>query len=197
MLNSTKTRDLRGKYHSICNSQSVSLDDPNAIWIVESGCVAVFATTVDDRTESTRRYLFSVNQGEALFGCSPVPIGFLTGSAQANRQLVAVPIGEATLLKVDRDCIEEFAASSDIRLINWIETWLQQMDLVLAYLPKSATQPSVKIQTHFSLIEGQIFQPEPDSVIWVQIQQGAACWLGFQEFILTPSTDILPLTRCF
>lgn len=195
MLNSTKTRDLRGKYHSISDNKSVSLNDPNAIWIVESGCVAVFAITVHDRTESTRRYLFSVNQGEALFGCGHVPIGFLTGSAQASRQLVAVPIGEATLLKVDRDCIEEFAASADIRLINWIESWLQQMDLVLAYLPKPATQPKVEAQMHFSLIEGQTFQSEPDQIVWVQIQQGAVCWLGFQEFILTPSTDILPLTR--
>lgn len=195
MLNSIKAHDLRGKYCSINGSESVSLNDSDTVWIIESGCVAVFATTVHDRIESTRRYLFSVNKGEALFGCSHVPIGFLTGSAQSSRQLVAVPIGEATLLKVDRDCIEAFAATADVRWINWIETWLQQMDLVLAYLPKPATQPKVEAQTHFSLIEGQTFQPESDQIVWVQIQQGSVFWLGFQEFILTPSTDILPLTH--
>jgi NHLM bacteriocin system ABC transporter ATP-binding protein len=199
MLNLVKSfnlhGNLRGTHHTVSSNQLIPLNDPNGVWIVESGCIAIFAVTTRDRIESARRYLFNVTKGEALFGCTQVPLGFLAGSAQASCQLVAVPMGEATLLKLDQDCIEECVADADTRMIHWTETWLQQMDLVLAYLPKPATQMKVAGQTHFSLLDGQSFQPDPDPIVWIRVQQGVVYWLGFQEFILTPSTGILPLTR--
>ena len=193
MLSLVKPANIRGKKSIVSGNQSIFLTDPSAVWIVESGCIAIFVVTTDERIEGARRYLFTVHQGEALFGCNQVPLGFLAGSAQASRQLLAVPMGETTLLELDRDCIEECIVNT--RAIQWIETWLHKIDLVLAHLPKPAAQPKLAGQMHFSLMDGQSFQPDPDPIVWVQIQQGAVYWLGFEEFILTPSTGALPLTR--
>ncbi|MBD2069522.1 NHLP bacteriocin export ABC transporter permease/ATPase subunit [Leptolyngbya sp. FACHB-671] len=192
MLNAIKSPALCGAQHIIRGNQTIPLNDSNAVWIVESGCIEIFSITPHDRIESARRYLFNVNQGEALFGGNQTLLNLLTGSAQVSRQLLAVPMGEATLLKLDQDCIE--ACVADARIIHWIEAWLQNMDSVLSELPKLA-QAKVAGKTHFSLVEGELFQPDPDPIVWVQIQQGDVYWMGFQEFTLTPSTGIVPLTR--
>lgn len=190
MLNAIRSSNLYKTKRIISGNQSILLNDSDAVWIVESGCIEIFAITIHDQIESERRYLFSVNQGEALFGGTQAPLSFLTDSAQVSRQLLAVPMGEATLLKLDQTYIE----AGDARIIHWLEVWLQQMDSVLADLPKPA-QARAAGKTHFSLSEGQLFQPDPDPVVWVQIQQGAVYWLGFQEFVLTPENGIFPLTR--
>ncbi|WP_341530333.1 NHLP bacteriocin export ABC transporter permease/ATPase subunit [Nostoc sp. UHCC 0302] len=46
------------------------LNNQHACWRVESGVIAVFAIPIDNGIEGSRRYLFSVNPGEALFGIS-------------------------------------------------------------------------------------------------------------------------------
>lgn len=46
---------------------------------------------------------------------------------------------------------------------------------------------------YFSLGSGDIFQPQHDTVTWVQIQQGCVNWMGFEELPLLPLSGILPL----
>jgi len=53
-------------------NQSLTLDDPQTVWLIESGSLALFAVAVKDGVaEGARRYLFSVADGEALFGMTP------------------------------------------------------------------------------------------------------------------------------
>jgi NHLM bacteriocin system ABC transporter ATP-binding protein len=69
--------------YRIKGNEQLLLDDPEKIWIVQNGSFAVFATSSPDNSPSDnlipnyRRYLFSVEAGEALFGFSPNIIGLL------------------------------------------------------------------------------------------------------------------------
>jgi len=62
-------RELPGQVYKINGNQPFLLDDPQTVWLVQSGSVALFAVKVNQGViEGIRRYLFSCDSGAALFG---------------------------------------------------------------------------------------------------------------------------------
>lgn len=153
---------------------------------MQSGSVALFAVTVKNGiTEGTRRYLCSSNPEEALFGTAP-------DSIHQHHRLLAVPMGETELLKVDREYFEELVVDGDTRIVALVEGWLQQIDATLSHIATPAIQVRAVGEGRFSLIDGQILQPEPNAIAWVQIQQGNVRWMGFEELTLDASAEVFP-----
>ena len=53
----------------IKGNQPLLLNDPQKVWLIESGSIALFAVKIKDGIpDGSRRYLFSLETGEALFG---------------------------------------------------------------------------------------------------------------------------------
>jgi len=48
MLNQASIRDLQGQLYRVKGNEPILLDDPQTVWVVQSGSVAVFAITVND-----------------------------------------------------------------------------------------------------------------------------------------------------
>ena len=62
------------KLHRIKGTEPLLLNDPNQVWTVRSGAIAVFAAQMEDQKPAgNRHYLFSVSAGEALFGAITPP----------------------------------------------------------------------------------------------------------------------------
>ena len=60
------------------------LDDPERVWLVQSGKLALFASKIEDgEQKGNRRYLFSVDVGEAMFGAPGV--GRMGNSRSSDR----------------------------------------------------------------------------------------------------------------
>ena len=58
----------------IKGNQPLLLDDPQKVWLIESGSIALFAVKIKDGVpDSRRRYLFSLETGEAMFGMAANP----------------------------------------------------------------------------------------------------------------------------
>jgi ATP-binding cassette subfamily C protein len=186
-MTSTTVRDLQGKFYRINGNQPILLDDPRDVWVVQFGSVALFAVTLNKGVvEGTRRYLFSAGSGEALFGTA-------SSSSNQYRQILAVPIGETELLKVDQESLRELVANADARVVGWVEGWIKQLGCVLSDIPTPAIQVRTQGQARFSLMDGQTIQPEPDTVFWVQIKQGNVRWMGFPELTLAIASGIWPV----
>ena len=50
-------------------NQPLLLNNPQQVWFVKSGLLAIFATKiVNSEATGSRRYLFSVSAGEVVFG---------------------------------------------------------------------------------------------------------------------------------
>ncbi len=93
--------ELQGKLYELKGNEPILLNDPQTVWVIKSGSVSLFVTTVNQGIiEGTRRYLFTCNSGEALFGN-------LSKSDNTHRQILAVPIGKAELLKVDIESLSQ------------------------------------------------------------------------------------------
>ncbi|MHC5720994.1 MAG: hypothetical protein ACYTX0_55480, partial [Nostoc sp.] len=65
VINQIRGKDLQGQLYSLKGNEPILLDDPQTIWVVQSGSVALFAVTIKNGiTEGTRRYLFTSNPEE-------------------------------------------------------------------------------------------------------------------------------------
>src|SRR4028118_793553 len=185
MQESVSVKDLQGRLYRVKGNEPILLDHPQTVWVVQSGFMVLFAVTVKDGViEGTRRYLFSTAPGEALFGTAP-------SSGNQHRQILAVPVGETELLKVDWECFRELVESVDVRIAAWVEGWLQQIGTALARVATPAIQVRAEGTQRFSLTSGQTFQPEPSTVCWVQVNEGNVRWMGFQELTLDSVAGVM------
>nr|AVH79637.1 ABC transporter related [Nostoc sp. PCC 8009] len=176
---------MRGQLYQIQGNEPILLNDRYRVWVVQSGSVALFAVTIKDGViEGTRRYLCTIDRGEALFG---------TAANSGDRQILAVPMGEIELLQLHPESFRELIANGDVKAIALVESWLKQVGTALSPIPTPVIQVRTEGSSRLSLINGQTFQPEAGVVCWVQMKEGTVKFLGFDELTLTSSTATFPL----
>lgn len=178
--------NLIQKINRIKGNEPLLLDDPQIIWIVQSGSLALFTTLFEGKKpKGSRRYLFAVNAGKALFGANP----------KQQRGILAVALEETELIALN---IDDFMAeiradncSSMALLSNWIHHWGEWL------IGQKLTPPDNTLQVDFSqylsLQKGQALRSLPETIAWVKVQQGEACWMGIKELKLNPSSPVFPL----
>lgn len=196
MVNQVSITDLQGQLCRVNGNEPILLDDPQIVWVVQSGSVALFAVTVENGViKGTRRYLFSSDPGEALFGTAAVETLHVTSlHGNQHRRLLAVPIGETELLKVDRECFRQLVANGDAKVVALVEGWLKQITAALSKVATPAIQVRASGEARFSLNDGQTFQTEPEEIAWVLISQGNVRWMGFEQLTLDSAGGIFPLS---
>jgi ATP-binding cassette subfamily C protein len=176
-----------GQTYEVKGNEPILLDDLNKIWIIQRGSIALFAVTIEDGVVTgNRRYLCSLNQGDALFGTNR--------STSPPACLIAVPIGETELFDLDRQYFHDLVDGGNLQAIFWLENWLQQLSSALSYLTIPAIQVKATASGRYSLLANQTLQPETD-VCWVQLQQGSVHLIGFTELTLNSETGLFPLNR--
>jgi NHLM bacteriocin system ABC transporter ATP-binding protein len=186
MLDQIQAVSLAGEYYQLLRNESIVLDDPQTIWIVKSGSLALFATPLKAGVpEGTRRYLFTTQTRQAMFSVA---------SEDVPNQIFAVAIEATELLKVTAQDFREYLTTGQPEAIVWIEEWIEQLGLALSHLVPPALPFQEDGVCFFTLAAGQVFQPQRHVVSWVQLQKGYAAWMGFEELLLTTETGILPLS---
>ncbi|NJN11169.1 MAG: NHLP bacteriocin export ABC transporter permease/ATPase subunit [Richelia sp. RM1_1_1] len=169
-------------------NEPILLDNPSIFWVVHSGSTALFAARVQDGVViGTRRYLFSLAEGQVI-----------CGGVYQEYQLFIVPIGEAQLVQYNIQSFSELIANQNDLAISWTENCLQQFGNIISestlQVPKlvnSWVKPSQ--QSQFSLNSGEIIQISEDRIYWIKIKQGTVRYLGCDELILTNSTQVFPI----
>ncbi|WP_445638670.1 NHLP bacteriocin export ABC transporter permease/ATPase subunit [Nostoc sp. DSM 114161] len=177
--------NLKGQHHRFQCNESLLLDDPESIWLVKSGYLALFAIAVNNGVpEGTRRYLFSSTPGQAMFAIAPSNIG-------KQQDILAVSLEETEILKISRTDFNQLFAEANREVITLIERWISQFGSVLAGITTPITPTSLPEIGHLSLVKDQIFQPH--QIVWVEILQGRARWMGFDDLPFTCACGMLPL----
>ena len=195
MVNQASVKNLQGQLYKLKGNQPILLDDPHMVWVVQSSSMALFTVTVKNGViEGSRHYLFSINSGDALFGCTGAIACIANSPENQHRRILAVPVGETELLQLSQECFSQLVANGDMRGVALVENWLKQLSSGLSSAVTAPIQVRVQGGARFSLNNGQTLQPEPNTIVWVQIQQGNVRWLGFEQITLTPTAGILPLS---
>ena len=184
--------DLPGQIDRVKANEPILLDDPQTLWVVQSGLIAVFAVTVNQGViEGTRRYLCSCDANEAMFGS----VNHSSNSNQASDRLLAVPIGKTELRKISGGDLQELFARYKYQVLDWMEIWLAKLDSALTKVNSPKIQIKAKIAGRFSLTNGQTFQTNSDNLVWLKVRTGYLRWRGFDELLLTPATTVVPLNN--
>ncbi len=175
--------------HTFNSNEPILLNDPDTVWLIESGSVSLFTVTVRDRiTEENRRYLFSCESGAALFGTLPSPNSI-------DHQILAIPMGKITLRKLDRELITQSLTNQDSTLPALIDGWLKKFDTRLF----GSAIPTIDVvasgSQSLSLNKRQTLQATSDTVVWVRVKAGLTRLLGIKELVITEEVEILPIAH--
>ncbi len=154
------------------------LDNPEDIWLVKSGCWALFAINVENGVpKGRRRYLFSVKAGEVMFGANSI-------SPENNYQILAVVLEESETVKL--------SATDEIN-IQQIETWVNRLgstvsEIISPILPTPSKVPGCTV-----LDSNEVFQAANGNVVWIKVLQGKANLLGLDDLKITSDIELIPL----
>jgi NHLM bacteriocin system ABC transporter ATP-binding protein len=173
--------DLQGKIHSRNGHQPIELNDPQQVWIVQSGSIAIFVVTINQDQSGQRQYLCTINTNEAIFGAD-----------DDHQQLLAVPMGTADLLELDRNCWQNLCQEQDSRIQAWLNNWLSYLAPIVATQPFPISALQTENTAHYSLVDRQTLQVA--EMCWVEMQSGTACLQGMNEMPLTAEALPLPST---
>jgi NHLM bacteriocin system ABC transporter ATP-binding protein len=179
---------LKGYHCQLQGNQPIVLNDPNTVWVIRSGSVGLFAVTLfAGQIIGKRRYLFTSNAGDALFGIARTDC--------PDQRILAVPLESTELLKLEQSCLHALIAEADIQIIRWVENWLEHFNNNLPGYSPSTAQDKTNTQNHFSLTDGQTFHPDAGTIAWLKIKEGKLRWLGLSELLLTSKTNLFPLSE--
>ncbi|MBE9224933.1 NHLP bacteriocin export ABC transporter permease/ATPase subunit [Phormidium sp. LEGE 05292] len=198
MLNS----DLFKLLHNFKGNQPLLLDNPQKVWVVQAGTMAIFVTKiVAGEAIGDRRYLFSVSAGEALFGVAlwgeetPENVELDENFPSFNYGLLAVAIQESVVLELDfADLISQIAAG-DTEVILLLESWIDRISKLVATpgISNSKNQIQSTDSSPDKLSKGQVLQASSKTIFWVKVHQGSTAWMGIEELSLDPKSPPFPL----
>lgn len=136
------------------------LDDPQQVWTIQSGSVAVFVSPVKDGTlQENRRYLFTAEVGEALFGFA-ADIDDLSKFKSPNTLcILAVPVTDSTLLHSHRSELDNnpdpdpTLPSASNLLTAWFRQLSSVFDLSGILLPAPELSSHTPWQTKLTVLD--------------------------------------------
>lgn len=183
MLELNLDKELR----SVKGNEPLLLDDPQTVWLVKSGTIALFATQNDREAQGNRRYLFSVGTGEALFGTT----------IQQQWGILAVALEATQLLPMSIAEFSNLVAANDLKAIASMEGWIKSLGEVVGSSPLKDPGNLVLAERsrYLSLQKGQALSCGKEQVLWVGLSAGNAGWMGLKDLRLEENSLVFPLVR--
>ncbi|MBD2449027.1 NHLP bacteriocin export ABC transporter permease/ATPase subunit [Nostoc sp. FACHB-152] len=170
-------------------NELILLNDPQTLWVVQSGTLAVFATKIKDGSPAERRhYLFNVSPDAALFGAVSGEWSFVAVALE-NTILSGLPMG---------DFVAQINSNNPQQAIALVEAWIHNLSQTIIAQEIVLTTPLniVQINTNgnFSLGDGETLQVSQKSIFWLKLQQGNARWMGVEHLQLDFKSPAFPVT---
>ncbi|MEH2264728.1 NHLP bacteriocin export ABC transporter permease/ATPase subunit [Nostoc sp.] len=160
----------------LAGNQSLILDNPQTVWQIESGAIALFAIPIQQGIEGVRRYLFNVNPTEALFGIST-----------NNHKILAISIEDTVLLQISApECEEGIRQEKDEAesLLKLVQIWEKNIQSCVGDRSSIPTVfPHPENLTNWNAIQVTLSELHDNLCeILTQIEQeeSAAKWTQFQ-----------------
>jgi NHLM bacteriocin system ABC transporter ATP-binding protein len=132
------------RIQTIRENEWLLLDDAQAVWVVKSGSVSLFASeVVEGAIGGVRRYVLTVEAGELLFGFAAL--------GEASQGIIAVPITETVLERRDRSQMtDEWETAA---LGRWLQQLSTVFDLTGIVLPPPELTPLMPWQTQWTILD--------------------------------------------
>jgi NHLM bacteriocin system ABC transporter ATP-binding protein len=177
-----------GTVQEVTGNHPLLLHDPEAVWLVESGRVDVFAVPVRaGRPAGARIHLCRAEAGQALFGMAIDPSGTGTG-------VLAVGIPGCRVLRLSRDRLRALASdpANAAAVVTLLDGWVQCLTAGVAggLLPRPFTllRPGEEVRCG----EAEVLSPA-EGTLWVRQDEGITNYLGKRGLVLRVGDGPFPL----
>jgi hypothetical protein len=189
MLANDNLLHLPTKTHSLKSNEPLFLDDPNLIWQIQSGSLAIFAMSTEAAVvKGRRRYLFNLKPGEVMF---PTSLAAATTSLDAPCQLVAVALEPVVLAEVSQQTFVQRLELQSSLVQQQFQGWITHLGSTLSGIVPT-TLP-IPLTRQGLLIHKEVFQPGQGELCLVRLLHGQADLLGMTNLTLTPEVGWVPL----
>lgn len=110
--------------YQLPGNRRLLLNDPERIWWVQSGILAIFAVSVQDQVlVRTHRYLFSCEPGSTLWGTAP--------KGDRGYTLMAVSLETTTLRLLNRASLTQLLTQTQRDELAALKTWVQKVEIAV------------------------------------------------------------------
>ena len=172
-----------GKLQRLASNQTLILDEPDTVWIVEQGSVDVLSSEIKDRTPtSLRRHLFQVTDNRAMFGCKP-------SADRGNLGLMGVSTVESNLSEISFQCMFTDSVSVEPRNLEYLDQWVRQLGQVMS---DGHEAPSTIVReeqaSSVEIARQDVFGAGHETSLIVRVISGDVAILG-QEYLTYASDD--------
>lgn len=171
---------------TLAPNQPLVLDDPDVVWIVRSGTLAVFCAKMDgDIFVGRRRLLFRAFPGQALFGAHPYLQRCLLCTSGDSVKLERRSLGQVT------EQLEMCRPEASHEMIGWVHH-------VTAYLSHETELPAkpIQLETYQNLhVEpGQVVCGDPHICTWMELKSGQGYIMGMECLPVTVEDGLVALS---
>jgi NHLM bacteriocin system ABC transporter ATP-binding protein len=193
--------NLAQEVRHIKGNQPLLLDDPQQVWLVQSGTLALFATQVDQgEAKGARHYLFSVGEGEALFGTTLwQQWGILAVAIEATELLPLAIADLGTLIAAEAGEDVQLSPHSDnptrYQVIAWLEGWLKHLGDFIYHNPLFVPQNVQPLgeSRYLTLQNTETRSCDREQVVWVSLGNGSVRWMGIEDLKVEETSPVFPL----
>jgi NHLM bacteriocin system ABC transporter ATP-binding protein len=168
----------------------LTLADPDAVWLVQSGQVHLFAAQLRGAEPSAPRiYLLSAQAGEALLG---IDLG--RGDVSFTVLAIGVPgtrLTRLSLAELRARALDPATAASSQRLL---EQWIDRLSAAISRQAPPRNSRSLPLHGETTLAHGEAAHA-PIDLIWVEQLAGESLFAGNGWLRLRSGEGPLPLSR--
>ena len=186
--------------YKIRGNEPILLDDPQTVWVVESGSLVLFSTLVEgEEPQGNRSYLFSVGAGEGLLAAA------LDGEegAEQKRVILAIALEETQLRKLTLGDLSSQIKAGEQEAIAILEGWIHHLGTWIDQQTLGTTAPANPVMVegshYWSCLKGQglrVAMPREETLpqlLWIDLRQGSSQWMGIPELKLDGNSPPFPL----
>lgn len=190
-----RLRYREGRLIQASANRAIALDDPDAVWVLFTGQVDLFATPVaGGEIAGARRHLGKIEQPTAFFGLGrPGGLGDQDDTGRAVR-LSLSGASQTRVIRVRRSAFELLAANPEYAglVAQLVERWIVILSAALTRgLPPRELEPLTP-GLAVSLADG-VTARCADRVTWVSSFGGSAEISGQERLTVQDGTGMLPL----
>lgn len=181
-----------GEIQAIAGNKPFFIDDPEAMWIVETGRLDVFTVAMKDgEPAGARSHFVGVEEGQALFGMDLATYGMGSGFLASGKS-------GTRLRRLTIEKLQKLAAAGTHapRIVALVEGW------VLALARSLTRDLGATRAADVDLVDGEAVTLSsqkraraPKSVLWAEVESGALFYVGLSEVAFGEDRVLFPVTR--
>lgn len=157
------------------------IDDPDAVWYVESGKVEIFTVGVENGLpEGARNHFVTVSEGNLMMGMDPEL--FKVGSG-----FLAVGSINTVLRRVSRPRLNELAGLEHLGPVvaEWVDGWVDSLAMGLTDEIAKPPLDEITLMPGESVTLPRQHQACPNKgVVWLEVASGKVLFIGMEELSL-------------